>query len=159
MAILRTDLSVDLVEPLLRRSTFLSETILKLGLAERVRVIRGRAEELVVKIPDSSEAANRRSRPKGKPIRATQAKPDPGVDRRYDALLSRALAPLDRLIRWCLPLLAEGGQIVAIKGESAEQEVDQHARLLKSLGLVGEVLSCSLHSDIQPTTVVRLRRV
>jgi len=45
LAIGRPDLSVTLVEPLLRRTVFLEEVIGELGL-DRVTVIRGRAEEL-----------------------------------------------------------------------------------------------------------------
>jgi 16S rRNA (guanine527-N7)-methyltransferase len=45
LALLRPDLHVTLLEPLLRRVTFLNETVGALGLAERVTVVRGRAEE------------------------------------------------------------------------------------------------------------------
>lgn len=45
LAVLRPDLRVTLLEPLLRRVTFLTETVTALGLEDRVRVIRGRAEE------------------------------------------------------------------------------------------------------------------
>jgi 16S rRNA (guanine527-N7)-methyltransferase len=45
LAIGRPDLTVTLVEPLQRRTTFLDEAIDELGL-ENVRVVRGRAEEL-----------------------------------------------------------------------------------------------------------------
>jgi 16S rRNA (guanine527-N7)-methyltransferase len=45
LAILRPDLRVTLLEPLLRRVTFLSETVTALGLDNRVRVVRARAEE------------------------------------------------------------------------------------------------------------------
>ena len=45
LAVLRPDLRVTLLEPLLRRVTFLTETVAALGLADRVRVVRGRAEE------------------------------------------------------------------------------------------------------------------
>lgn len=43
-AIARPDLHVTLIEPLLRRTTFLSETVDALGVADRVEVTRGRAE-------------------------------------------------------------------------------------------------------------------
>lgn len=43
-ALRRSDLQIVLIEPLLRRTTFLSECVGELGLAERVRVHRGRAE-------------------------------------------------------------------------------------------------------------------
>lgn len=45
LALARPDVSVDLVEPLLRRTTFLTEVVDELGLA-RCRVVRGRAEEV-----------------------------------------------------------------------------------------------------------------
>ena len=46
LALARPDLSVTLVEPMLRRTTFLTEACEALGL-DRVRVVRGRAEEVV----------------------------------------------------------------------------------------------------------------
>jgi len=45
MALARPDLRVTLVEPLLRRTTFLEEVVADLGL-ENVEVVRGRAEDL-----------------------------------------------------------------------------------------------------------------
>ena len=45
LAVLRPDLRVTLLEPLLRRSVFLAEVVERLGLADRVEVVRGRAEE------------------------------------------------------------------------------------------------------------------
>ena len=44
-ALVRPDLRMTLLEPLLRRATFLSEVVEELDLAERVVVQRGRAEE------------------------------------------------------------------------------------------------------------------
>lgn len=45
-ALCRPDIQVVLVESLLRRSQFLSDTIEELGVSERVQVLRARAEEL-----------------------------------------------------------------------------------------------------------------
>jgi 16S rRNA (guanine527-N7)-methyltransferase len=45
LAVLRPDLRVTLLEPLLRRVTFLNEAVEALALAERVTVVRARAEE------------------------------------------------------------------------------------------------------------------
>ena len=45
LAVLRPDLRITLLEPLLRRVSFLTEVVGKLGLADRVTVVRGRAEE------------------------------------------------------------------------------------------------------------------
>lgn len=48
LALVRPDLTVTLLEPLLRRSQFLEETVAALGLQDRVHVVRGRAEDRLV---------------------------------------------------------------------------------------------------------------
>ncbi len=45
LAILRPDLSITLLEPLLRRANFLNLAVAELGLADRVEVVRARAED------------------------------------------------------------------------------------------------------------------
>ena len=45
LAVLRPDLKITLLEPLLRRCTFLSQAVDELGITSRVEVVRGRAEE------------------------------------------------------------------------------------------------------------------
>lgn len=44
--------------------------------------------------------------------------------RSFGTVVSRAVAPLSRLLGWCLPLVASGGQMLAMKGASAEQELE-----------------------------------
>ena len=45
LAVLRSDLQLTLIEPLLRRCTFLTQTIEALGITDRVEVVRSRAED------------------------------------------------------------------------------------------------------------------
>ncbi len=45
LAVLRPDLRITLIEPLLRRSNFLTQTVEELQLADRVEVVRSRAED------------------------------------------------------------------------------------------------------------------
>ncbi len=45
-AIVRPDLRVTLIEPLLRRATFLEEVVAELELADQVEVVRARAEDV-----------------------------------------------------------------------------------------------------------------
>jgi 16S rRNA (guanine527-N7)-methyltransferase len=108
LAVARPDISVVLVEPLARRTAFLSEAVTLLGL-DRITVVRGRAEELV------------------------PGRGHPGLAP-ADVVTARAVAPLDRLTAWCLPLAAEGGRMLALKGESAVEEVAAHAALIGRLG-------------------------
>jgi 16S rRNA (guanine527-N7)-methyltransferase len=46
LAIVRPDITIGLIEPLMRRSEFLTEVATDLGITDRVTVMRGRAEEL-----------------------------------------------------------------------------------------------------------------
>jgi len=45
LALMRPDLPVTLIEPLLRRSMFLTQTVEELGIDDRVQVVRSRAED------------------------------------------------------------------------------------------------------------------
>jgi 16S rRNA (guanine527-N7)-methyltransferase len=74
-----------------------------------------------------------------------------------DVVVARAVAPLQRLVRWSLPLLVPGGQLLALKGASAAGELTAAEPLLRRLGAtewdvrrVGTVL-------VDPaTTVIRI---
>ncbi|AWV48905.1 16S rRNA methyltransferase GidB [Mycobacterium leprae Kyoto-2] len=128
LAIARPDLQVVLLEPLLRRVTFLREVVAELGLD--VEVVRGRAEELWVR------------------------------DRigERDVAVSRAVAALDKLTKWSIPLLRPGGQILAIKGEHVFDEIHQHRRVMASLGAVDVmVVVCGANYLCRPVTVVLTR--
>ncbi|WBB77217.1 16S rRNA (guanine(527)-N(7))-methyltransferase RsmG [Micromonospora sp. WMMD1128] len=109
LAIARPDLTVTLVEPLARRVSFLVEAVQQLGLTRTVRVFRGRADEA---------AAGSRDR---EPLSA-------------DIVTARAVAALDRLAAWCLPLTVPGGRLVALKGASAAEEMTEHAEAVLRLG-------------------------
>ncbi|GAA1140019.1 hypothetical protein GCM10009664_05790 [Kitasatospora gansuensis] len=104
VAMARPDVSVTLLEPLLRRTTFLEEVVRELGL-DNVTVLRGRAEEMIGKLA-------------------------------VDIVTARAVAPLDRLAGWGLPLLRPYGQMLALKGDTAEQELADSRSALTKLGAV-----------------------
>jgi 16S rRNA (guanine527-N7)-methyltransferase len=123
LALLRPDLRVTLIEPLLRRFTFLDQTVDGLGIADRVQVVRSRAE-------DHHET--------------------------YDFVVARALAPVGRLIGWCNPLRTKDGVILALKGESAADEVAAAKRQLEAAELNAEVLMVQAHPNTDPATVIRL---
>ena len=129
LAIARPDLEIVLLEPLLRRSGFLNEVVAELGLA--VEVVRGRAEE-----PWVRERFGRR-----------------------DAAVSRAVAALDKLTKWSMPLLRPGGRMIAIKGEHAPDEVQQHRRVMAASGALDvKVVTCGANCLRPPATVVLARR-
>lgn len=129
-AILRADITVVLIEPLLRRSTFLSEAIVDLGLSGRVRVLRARAENGV------QEAS-------WKPV---------------DVVTARAVAPLPTLMSWMVPLLKPGGVLLALKGQRASEEVEEATKEQQTD--ISELLIQMVGSGVvdPPTTVVTARR-
>jgi 16S rRNA (guanine527-N7)-methyltransferase len=127
LALARPDLEIVLLEPLLRRTRFLDEVVDRLDLGSRVTVHRGRAEE---------------SRKVLAPA---------------DVVVSRAVAPMERLVPWSLGLLHSGGVMLALKGDRAEAELaaaeDQLAGWGASTGSVETVESPLL---VDPARVVRI---
>ncbi|TCN39555.1 16S rRNA (guanine527-N7)-methyltransferase [Kribbella orskensis] len=124
LALVRPDLQVALVEPLLRRTTFLQEAVEMLG-CNNAEVVRSRAEDL----PAAS----------------------------YDVVTSRAVAPLGKLAAWCLPLVVEGGLMLAMKGASVEEELAASERELQALGAEEwHIHELGVDELAQPTTVVSI---
>ncbi|GHH70250.1 ribosomal RNA small subunit methyltransferase G [Streptomyces sulfonofaciens] len=105
LALVRPDLKITLLEPLLRRTNFLSEAVELLGL-DHVTVVRGRAEEVL------------------------------GTLQPVHVVTARAVAPLDRLAGWGVPLLRPYGEMLALKGDTAEEEVKSARAALSKLGAV-----------------------
>lgn len=48
----------------------------------------------------------------------------------WEIVTARAVAPLPRLLEWCWPRLRPGGRLLALKGESAEAELEQARPIL-----------------------------
>ncbi len=126
-AIVRPDLRLTLIEPLLRRSTFLDRAVDELGLSGRVEVVRDRAENLAGK-------------------------------RSWDVVTARAVAPLSRLLAWTVPLVAPGGVLLALKGSSAELELEEAQPVLRRLGVPPGQVAVVEVGTASPTRVVAVRR-
>jgi 16S rRNA (guanine527-N7)-methyltransferase len=74
-----------------------------------------------------------------------------------DIVTARAVAPLDRLTGWCLPLARVGGRLLALKGGTAADEVAEYAGAVARLGGGTPVLrSCGAGLVESPTTVVEI---
>lgn len=126
LALLRPDLTVTLLEPLLRRYNFLTLAVDELGLGTRVGVVRARAEE--------HKAS-------------------------YDVVTCRALAPLPRLLGWCLPLVSRRGRIVALKGSSAADEVNAAAEELRRARVRARVSEVAIPESAETTWAIVVERV
>jgi 16S rRNA (guanine527-N7)-methyltransferase len=126
LAILLPEVELTLLEPMLRRANFLSETVGILGL-RNVVVRRARAEEC------------------------------PDLRGSFDAVTARAVAPLDRLTGWTLPLLAPGGRLLALKGASVGAEIAAARKRLDRAGVADvAVRNYGVGIVDPPTTVVEI---
>lgn len=105
LKIMRPDVQLTLLDSLNKRLNFLGEVCGALGL-ESVRVHR-RAEEA-------------------------------GLDRKmresYDIAVARAVAPLNVLCEYCLPLVKMKGYFVAMKGPGVQKELEEAKSALNLLG-------------------------
>lgn len=105
LKILRPDVELTLLDSLNKRLTFLGEVCAALGLESR-RVHK----------------------------RAEEAGLDKAMRESYDLAVARAVAPLNILCEYCLPLVKMKGFFVAMKGPGGEQELQDAAHALEVLG-------------------------
>ncbi|MGP9503939.1 16S rRNA (guanine(527)-N(7))-methyltransferase RsmG [Specibacter sp. AOP5-B1-6] len=71
---------------------------------------------------------------------------------------ARAVSALNNLAALTIPLLGGEGELLAIKGRSADEEVAKAAKTLKKLGgVLTEVLVAGQEILEEPTTVVRVK--
>lgn len=75
-----------------------------------------------------------------------------------DVVTARAVASIDKLVKWSLPLLSARGEMALLKGRSAPDELERAKYVLRRAGLVGSVHSAPTIAGVAPTTVVRLTR-
>ncbi|AJZ86424.1 16S rRNA (guanine(527)-N(7))-methyltransferase RsmG [Streptomyces antimycoticus] len=111
----------------LLRRTNFLREVVELLGLEHVTVVRGRAEEVLGKLT---------------PMHVVTA---------------RAVAPLDRLAGWGVPLLRPYGEMLLLKGDTAEEELKQARAALGKLGVVEtSVLHVGQGVVDPPSTVVRV---
>ncbi len=111
----------------LLRRTNFLQEVVELLGLDHVTVVRGRAEEVLGKL---------------QPVHVVTA---------------RAVAPLDRLAGWGVPLLRPYGEMLALKGDTAEEELKSARAALSKLGVVEtSVLQVGEGIVDPPSTLVRV---
>lgn len=114
LMIMRDDITMTLLDALNKRLVFLNEVCIELGL--HATIVHARAE-------DAAHDAHHRAR--------------------YDAALSRAVAPTSALIEMSVPFLKTGGAALMYKGADGEIELAGAKRALEKLNAQGRVISLS----------------
>jgi len=100
------NVKITLVDSLNKRVKFLDEVIKQLKL-KNIETIHARVEDL------AHDIDHRQS---------------------YDYCMSRAVANLAALTEYCLPFIKVGGQLLALKGPSISEEIENSGEAIKILG-------------------------
>lgn len=106
MKIINPDVEIVLLDSLRKRINVLDDILHNIGIKD-VKTIHGRAEEYGV-MPEHRE--------------------------QYDAVVSRAVANLTVLSEFCMSYVKVGGYFVAMKGPSADEEIENAKRAIGILG-------------------------
>jgi 16S rRNA (guanine527-N7)-methyltransferase len=130
LAIARPDAQITLIEATKKKAEFLKSAANELGLAN------------VTVAPIRAEEAGRSE------LRET-----------FDVALARAVGTLDWLAEWMLPLVKNGGVMLAMKGAKGADELAGAGRILRKLGgAAGEILPAVLPGAEQHV-IVRIRKI
>lgn len=78
----------------------------------------------------------------------------------FDIVTARAVSALPKLLKMCVPLTKHGGEVVALKGSKAGEEIDESKKLQKKLGIESfEIVKVGGQFLAEPTLVVRTKLV
>ena len=78
----------------------------------------------------------------------------------FDIVTARAVSALPKLLRMTVPLTRDGGQVLALKGSKAADEIAESQKLKSKLKIAGfELLQVGTEHLTDPTTVVRVTLV
>ena len=119
------EINLTMLDSVRKKTDFLSEVITKLALHDTI-AIHTRIEDFCLVSRES-----------------------------FDIVTARAVAPLNTLLEYALPLLKVGGIFFAFKGKNADEEIALSKRSLTALGgTVIETISTDLDSEITRTLIV-----
>ncbi|MCI1831857.1 MAG: 16S rRNA (guanine(527)-N(7))-methyltransferase RsmG [Bifidobacterium sp.] len=124
------DYPFTLMEPMERRVEWLAECVELLKL-NNVHIVRDRAE-LVISRHEESHPEDL-----------------------FHVVICRAVAPLTRLVGWTLPLVEGHGRLIALKGQSAQHEIDKASKQISHFhGVHPRVCEAPVGPGLQSTHVV-----
>lgn len=130
LAIVNDKCNVTIIDALNKRIKFLNELVEKLGL-ENVCAIHARAEDFA--------KTNRES---------------------FDVVTARAVARLNVLVELCLPLTKVGGKMIAMKGSSGKEELEEAKKAIFVLGgVIGKIITVELPNDMGKRELIVINKI
>lgn len=123
------DHEFTLIEPMERRIEWLQECADLMEL-DNVRIVRARSDEVIARVHKHAIHP-------------------------FAVVTCRAVAPMTKLSGWTLPLLKSTGRLVALKGRSAQAELDKAAKeITRYGGRRPRVVEAAVGPGLEPTHVV-----
>lgn len=78
----------------------------------------------------------------------------------FDIVTARAVSALPKLLKMCVPLTKHGGQVIALKGSKAAEEIEESRKLQKKLGIESfDMVYTGEQFLTEPTLVVQTKLV
>lgn len=129
LKILFPNLKITLIDSLNKRINFLNEVIQKLGLTD-IKAIHARVEEYGI--------SNRE---------------------KYDLVIARAVAPLNILLEYCIPLTKVDGYFIAMKA-NVDKEIEVSSQALEKLeSKIADVFSFTLPIEQSMRTIIKIKKL
>lgn len=148
------DRTFTLIEPMERRCAWLAECVDEMGL-KNVEVVRARAEEAIAALDERKPEGKRH-------VKASIVVPEEvwdAIRHPFAAVTCRAVAPLTKLAGWTLPLVEPGGELIALKGRSAQAEIDKARKMITRYGGVRpRVVTAPVGEGLEDTRVVIINK-
>ena len=76
-----------------------------------------------------------------------------------DIVIARAVGRMVWLVEWCLPLLKKGGELLAMKGQKAQEEIEEAATALKLLHGAPPDLHAANTPGAEHHVIVKVRKL
>ena len=94
-----------------------------------------------------------------KKLRAEEAGRSQEYREKFDCCLARAVARMNTLAEYCLPLVKEGGRFLAYKGDAEEELVEAERAICILGGKTEKIQSFSLPEDMGKRQIVLIRKI
>ncbi len=131
LKIVRPDLEVTLLDSLNKRISFLNDVIGKLGLS-KITAVHSRAED------------GGRS---------------PEFREKFDIACARAVAAMPVLMEYCIPFVKQGGQFIAMKGPSVQDELALCNNAIRQLGVEKPIIICETLNNNESRAFVYTKKI
>jgi len=77
-------------------------------------------------------------------------------DETFDVVTCRAVAPLEKLLKWTTPMFFPDGELLALKGTGAESEIETARKRLNDYRMTAQVLHVYAAPGIEGTRAIRV---